>query len=536
MLHKLMGSTNQVAWLLLGLSSALWLTVPLGPPVAGLAWNGPLLALSPLFWVGLALGAVAFFLGRGPQRAIAVGLLAWYLVATIAFIYPYAAMHDSVANTLLFPGAGGGEQAYSLSYGVLAGLVTWFEQAAGLDAWTIARFFPVGLTLVYLPALALIVITWRGRIFSSALAGSLFAFFFFAFGDAFNLRINSSPQTLGFLLFLIALGLLPLAERSVAVKLALLLTLAAMILAHPISPLLAAPGILAVAATGGLAGFVQLRQALWLVGSFLVGYVTWTMYRADWFLATAAKTVVDAFTSEKTVPLTTANPVSAIQDYILLNRIYLVVLLVVLVVGYFSIWRSRPGRMVTAWGIAFIPAFVVFLSYHDFFDRILLFLLVPAAVVFAEAGARLAQVGPRLRVPGAALAVALLILATSVRYFWIGAVDHITQDEVDAAQYLAAQHRPLLVYAGGFDLPVSGDLQFVVADRTNIKLASVLQADAVVISAQLDRATAIGGRSSLTVAQLVTFLQRDYQRVYTSGGSVVYMKRTLSLLGAPNGK
>ena len=40
MLRKLLSSTDQTAWLLLGLSAALWLTVPLGPQLAETAPGG----------------------------------------------------------------------------------------------------------------------------------------------------------------------------------------------------------------------------------------------------------------------------------------------------------------------------------------------------------------------------------------------------------------------------------------------------------------------------------------------------------------
>ena len=122
--------------------------------------------------------------------------------------------------------------------------LTWL----GGDPWGIARFWPGGMAFVYLLLIGLISVTWRGRLLTSSRSASLFCLFFFTFGiSGFYLRFNVAPQTLGFALFLFALGLLPLAQQSIAAKATLLLILAAMITAHPVTPLLAAPGLLVVA-------------------------------------------------------------------------------------------------------------------------------------------------------------------------------------------------------------------------------------------------------------------------------------------------
>jgi hypothetical protein len=519
----------QVVWLLLGLGTSLWLAVAAGTRLQGLGMSAPFVQLGPTFWLGLAVTTISFFPGRGVQRPVAVALLACYFIATIAFIYPYAVMHDSIANVLLFPSGERGEGLYSTSYSGLGSAVAWIEHLGNFDPWEIARFFPVGMGLLYLLSVGLLVYSWRGRILSSATACSLFSFFFFAFGAAFYLRINAAPQTLGYLMFLIAIGLLPLSSRSVLLKAALLLALAAMIISHPITPLLATPGLAVVAASSNGISATQVKRAIGLVGTFLVGYATWLLYRADWILSRAIKVVFDAFETDKNLPLVNSRSISEIADFVLLYRIFLVLLIALLAIGYISLWRTRSWYFVTAWGVAFSPAFVIFLSYRDFFDRILLFLLVPCAIVFAEAGARLCRSFPRLKVPAAAVVTVTTMLSAAVSYFWIGAVDHVTRDEVDAARYLAALNRPLLVYAGGFNLPLSSDLTFVPADRGIVHLNDVQRSDAVVLPQQLDHAILLTGRSLLSTEQMVAHMQRDFVEVYSSGDTRVFVKRTIDV-------
>src|SRR5215510_289078 len=98
MRHKLVETPSCYAWLLLGSAISLWAVAVARSNFAQLTWSAPFLELGPVFWLGLLLSTTAFFLGQGWQRIAAVGLLAWYFVATVAFIYPYPAMHDSIAN------------------------------------------------------------------------------------------------------------------------------------------------------------------------------------------------------------------------------------------------------------------------------------------------------------------------------------------------------------------------------------------------------------------------------------------------------
>lgn len=539
MLHKLDFSPVQLVWLLLGASTSIWFAIVTGTQLEHVVMAAPFTLLGLPFWLGLVLAGLAFFIGSPGQRVAAIVILACYFIATLAFIYPHAVMHDSLANALQFPNSTGENELYSNTYIGFGSAISWLEEVGDLGPWGIARFFPVGMGLLYLFSIGLILVSWRDRIFSSQLSCALFAFFFFVFGNAFYLRINASPQSMGFLMFLIALGLIPLASRSILLKVALLLALSVMIISHPITPLLAVPGLIVAGAASGEWTSKQILRSLQLVGTFLIGYGAWLLYKADWILTRAVNVINDALNSGKQIPILSSAPLGEIADYVLLNRIFLVALMATLVVGYLILWRSKPWYFVTAWGIVFSPAFVVFLSYRDFFDRIMLFLLVPCAIIFAEAGAKLARSLPRLpmlRVSAVTYCLSLLMLSAAVSYFWVGAVDRITQDEVDGAHYLASLNRNLTVYANGFNVPVSANLKFIPANRGVLQLEQIKGADAVVISQQVENAVMLGGHSPLTLDEFRALLDRDFQITYSSGNTYVYLRKSISKLEKPNGR
>lgn len=536
MLRRLFNCPAQLVWLGLGVSTSLWLGVATQTVLSSLTLSAPFLQLGPFFWIGLLLAVLAFFYGHASQRVAAICLLALYFNATLAFVCPYTVMHDSIVNTLLFPTSSGVQQPYSISYNGFSGLVFWVEGMGAIDPWQMARFFPVGMIVIYLLSIGMIVVSWRGIILSSARSSGLFAFFFFVLSGPFYLRINASPQTIGFAAFLVALGLLPLAARSIPMKLALLVAFATMIISHPLTPLLAIPGIATVAMSSNDFSKEQLKKAAGLISLFLISYATWTLYRANWILSNSIKVVLNATTEDKPLPIVNTTIIPQVENYILMNRVFLIALLAVLAIGYCLLWRTKTWYFVSAWGLAFAPAFVILLGYHDFFDRVMLFMLIPCAIVFAEAGERLCQSASRLKRPAAALIISLTLLSAAVSYFWLGAVDRVTQDEIDAVRYLAALGQPVKVYAGGFNLPISPNLAFIPSDRGIIRLDEVQRADAVVISSQLEHAVTLTGRSPLSYADLIAAIQPDYVEVFASDATRVFLKRSSARLDTSHGE
>ena len=246
-------------------------------------------------------------------------------------------------------------------------------------------------------------------------------------------------------------------------------------------------------------------------------------------LSNAVKIVFNAARSEKQLPLISSPDIPQMADFVLRNRVFYVVLLALLISGYLLLWRSPTWYLVTGWGLIVIPVFLLFFGYQDFFDRVLLFLLMPCALSFAEAGAKVSRLWPKLQRPFALGLTALVLWSASISYFWIEAVDRITPDEVAAARYLAALHRPISVYTNGFGLPVSTDLTFISADRGVLRAPDILRADAVVVSAQLKHAVLLQARSPLGLEDLAMLLQQNYDLVYTNGDTQIFVKRNSAL-------
>ncbi len=526
MLRRIQLDREKLVWFLLGGGLALWVATAFQSGSATLILSAPFLQLGASFWAGLLILLAAFFLGGNLQRLCAVLLTAFYFIATISFMYPYAVMHDSLINTIVFPQGAALVNPYGQSYAVFGSLIAFMLQASGSDPFTFARFFPVGMTFGYLLALGLIITTWRDRLFSSTRVSLMFLLFFFVFGDVFYIRINASPQTIGFLLFLVALGILPVANRSIWLKALLLLTLAVIIVLHPTTPLLALPGLMVAAFLTTDMGRGSVQKTLAFAGTFLIGYVAWTMYQANWIFGQAVRVVLLAFQEEKRIPIVDSPVLPEMETYVVLHRILLIGLLLVLLVSYLSLWRTRIWSFITIWGFALIPAFLLLFSYRDFFDRVLLFALFPCAITFAEAWERFRERFPswKIRAPALGLLTGLVLISASVAYFSIGAVDRVTQGEVAALEYLRGMPGPIKVYANGFNLPLSRDFKFTLTARGTLELEEIDQAQVVVLSQQMINAVMLNPAQTYHLDDLMELLGRDFQEIYDNGEVKIFLR------------
>ncbi len=525
---KRMPNRENIVWLLLGSGLILWILTAFQTGSSSLDLTAPFLQLGAYFWVGLLLTIAAFFLGSSRQRLFAVFLTAFYFIATISFMYPYAVMHDSINNTIIFSQGAEVINTYGQSYAVFGSLIAFILHVSGSDSWTLARFFPVGMTIGYLLTLGLIIVTWRDRFFSSPSSSLMFLFFFFVFGDVFYLRINASPQTLGFLLFLIALGLIPVASRSIWLRALLLLDLAVIIILHPTTPLLALPGLIIATFVVTDMGKGSIQKTLAFAGTFLIGYAAWTMYRADWIFTQAVRVVLTAFQEEKRLPIVDSPVVPQIESYVVLHRILLVALLIILLLSFLSLWRTKIWYFILIWGCALFPAFLLFFSYRDFFDRVLLFALFPCAILFAEAWERFwGRFSPgKIRISIVFLLASLVFLAASVAYFGIGAVDRVTQGEVAALQYLEGMPGPIRVYSNGFNLPLSPDFKYILAVRGSLHWEDIDKAQVVVLSQQMINAVMLNPTPEHSLEELMEILARDFQEVYSNGEVRIFVRKT----------
>jgi len=527
MLVSRFGNRENIAWLLLGSGFTLWVVTTFQTGSLSLTLTAPFMQLGVSFWMGLLLTVAAFFLGGNIQRLCAVVLAACHFIATLSFMYPSAIMHDSVINTIVFPQGAAVVNPYGQSYAVFGSLIAFLMLISGADAWTIARYFPVGMTVGYLLTLGFIITTWRERLFSSSRSALMFIFFFFVFGDVFYLRINASPQSLGFLLFLVALGILPIANRSMWLRGLLLLDLAVIIVLHPTTPLMALPGLMVAAFVTTDMGKGSIRKTFAFAGTFLTGYAAWTMYRADWIFSQAVNVVLRAFQEEKRLPIVDSPVVPQIEAYVALHRILLILLLIVLFLSYLSLWRTKVWAFITIWGFSLIPAFLLLFSYRDFFDRVLLFALFPCAITFAEAWERFRErFGSwKMRVPVGLLLVCLVLLSASVAYFGIGAVDRVTQGEIAALEYLGEMPGPLRVYANGFNLPLSPNIRYVLSARGSLDWEDIDQAQVVVLTQQMVNAILLNPMPEHSLEELMVILERDFQEIYNNGEVRIFLRK-----------
>lgn len=516
-----------IGWMSLGCSLGLWITSVNRIEISGLSFAPPFSHLGLTFWIGLIMGLCIFFLGNYSLKLASLVVLAFYYITTISFIYKYPVMHDSILNVqnLITPEKTSGP--YGQSYWGFSILITWIEKIGGQDPWIVARFFPAGMAILYFLILVMIGILWRKTILTSNLSGLFFVLFIFVFGETFYLRINASPQTVGFFLFLIMLGLIPLSTRSIWFKVFVFITMFAVILTHPITPLLALPGLLTV---GLFSGPVDLKR-LWLIiqttGVFLVGYITWTLYQANWVLVNAVKYIVDAFQTEKITPIVgySYTPQADLENFLFWHRILIIALLVLLAVAYITLFKSKTWQFVTVWGLFMLPPFLLLFTAKNFFDRILLFSLVPCAIVFGEAAANIFFRFTKFRIPVSTLIIFLAVLSAYTSYFGIGAVDRITQDEVEASQFIKSAGRPLKIYAGGFALPLPPQYKYIPSTRGEIDLEQVQTADVFVLSQQMENSIFLDPRAPVRLPELLDFLQQNYYEVYTSGNVRVFLKR-----------
>jgi hypothetical protein len=512
-------------WLLVIASMVLWFLSVKGVNFSGLSFIPPFQNLNPFFWLGLLFILLSFFLGNKGQKIIAVVILMIYFVATLSIIFDYPVMHDSVINTAYFPDLQRNSGPYGKTYlgmGIVLDIVRLTTRG---DSLQIAHYFPVGVGILYLLILGLFYYSWKGILFSSFLSFGLFALFFIVFGETFYLRFNASPQTIAYLLFLFSLSIVPLTNKSIWVRILLLITILMMIITHPVSPLLSLPAIGAAIVLVDKQNNRSLTHAIEFLLLVVVGYLAWTLFMGDWIIRQAVNVMQSAMSTEKIIPIVNgATYISQIKDYVFWHRILLVSLLILLFTLYLITFRTKVWVFVTAWGIMLLPAFLLLFSYKDFFDRILLFGLIPCAIIVGEGGQKIITHFQKAKIPAAGLLTILALLSAYISYFFIGAVDRVTADEVEANRYISSINIPLKVYTNGFNLPTPAHITSIPANRGIIDVDQALKADVILISKQMENAVLMNPRAPIQVSDFIKLVQKDYILLQTFGDVKVYMK------------
>jgi hypothetical protein len=514
-----------VLWLLVLASLMFWFLSVKGANFSGLSFLPPFQNLNIFFWLGLLFILLSFFLGNREQKIIAVVILMIYFIATLSIIFDYPVMHDSAINTTYSSNSQGAFELYGRSYLGMGIIVNLLKTTFGGDPIQIARYFPIGVGILYLLILGLFYYSWKEILFSSFLSFCLFSLFFIVFGETFYLRINASPQTIAYLFFLFSLSIVPLTNKSIWLRVLLLFSIAMMIITHPISPLLSLPALGVAIVLVDKQKKRTVAHAIEFLILVVVGYLAWTLFMGDWVVRQAVRVLQNAITTDKIVPIVNSGTYLAqVNDYIFWHRILLISLLILLFILYLLTFKSRAWVFVTAWGIMLLPAFLLLFSYKDFFDRILLFGLIPCAIIVGEGGQKLITRYPRAKIPAAGLLTFLALLSAYISYFFIGAVDRVTSDEVEANRYISSINIPLKIYTNGFNLPTPANITSMQATRGIINVDQAMKADVILISKQMENAALINPRAPIQVSDFVKLVQKDYILLQTIGDVRVYMK------------
>ena len=151
-------------WILLGASFGLWMASVSNTTFSALSFATPFIRMGISFWVGLTLGLCVFFVGNNLQKSVGLFILALYFIATVSIVFNYPIMHDSINNVENFGSFATLSGPYSQSYWGFSILISWLKGVTGADSWTIARFFPFSMVIVYLLTFGMISLLWRKKI------------------------------------------------------------------------------------------------------------------------------------------------------------------------------------------------------------------------------------------------------------------------------------------------------------------------------------------------------------------------------------
>lgn len=422
--------------------------------------------------VALAVAAGATFLARRPRlRLFAASVTALVVALPLVVLLPHGHLHDSNRNLLfgLETLAGRRTGMYHDAFPGYWSLVGLLQHLTGASPWLFLRGYTVGVTLAYALLAALAA---RGVLRDLGLpaerrepAIGVSVLFLLALGPFVWVRNNVAPETYGFALSFVLLYLAVESAKDFVVSGLFVLVASALIVSHPLSPVLVAPGLLAAsgwrAATlrsAVRAGARAIAKPLYAAVGIL--YVTWILYASPWIVPHTRGILAEAFDGEKEVTgLTRVLPGS--EGIVLLNAAFLAVLALAVLLAVFGARRGPVVRFVTLWFVFMGPILAITVG-GKFFSRPLLFLLVPTSLLVAHGFTRLehgdvARPGARPRLGAAATAVALVAVALVgvTRAGYVESVDRPTSDEIGAYAY--AYRASPLVYRSSLGVHFDGD-------------------------------------------------------------------------------
>lgn len=520
------GVRSYLAWGTLVLATCLWFAGVGGHQLGGLSLGlAPFWKLGLPFWAGLVCAHLVLVAARNnAPRYTAALVIAGYFWLTIPVMFPLGYMHDSARNVVATAGAlypGAAFPGFTLFIRALV-------EVTGVTPQAINRFFPALAFLVYVSLLTGLCYRLRQLTRLQHDIGPLLLYSVAILGSAFNLRLNAAPQTLGYMLFLFVIVLL-IKPGDPKGSFLSVLALIAMVISHPISPLLA---------VAGLYGILYLtRRFDWrsIVPGFvvlaLVMYTTWVLYRANWVLTAAIRILEEATGQERPMPIAGFHAVPRLAVYLLIDHVLLAGALAALLAALLLVLRSQPriARACLLWGAILAPAFALLYGAQDFLDRVLLFAIVPAVVVFAVAYtpvlAETRLLAPA-RVALTAVLMALGLLSATTSYFYTANVDRVTGREITTQRFVA--HTTVQpVDLGGFQLPLPFHGPVLTDDRGTADGRYFQQARIIVVLQQARNAAVMregGSYRQTQLGRLEGRLRASWNRIYDDGKDIVYVR------------
>ncbi|HEC86385.1 MAG TPA: hypothetical protein ENI49_00705 [Thermoplasmatales archaeon] len=467
--------------------------------------NTPFMILPFSFWIGFILATITFFEASSNKvKYLSIILLSFYTIITLTVIEPYGRMHDSIANIYdsqlvvdgnLEAGYGGDFPGFYLLIGILI-------KITNINPWSLSRIFPVIFLIIYISFLFVLFQNIGKKIKNiRSYELPLFLYFMLVFSPTIWLRMNPAPQTIGYLLFILTSIILIKRRDNIYFFFLFYLTYLVMVMSHPLTPILSIPGFIAII-------YLETEEKGWfhdisytlknfsknIIISIIVIYLSWIVYRAEGIFRQAYGLIEEAIKYEREIPMVTQNAPGT-EFYTHLNVIYLLILFSFLLFCYFQSSKSRNGKMVTIWGLAMTPLFIINFGYR-FFSRPLLFLSVPMGLIFTDSDRHLSSIDKKkISTFFIIFLVLLSALGTYRSQYYDNALDRPTLSEIRSNNFVALNVKKAVV-ATAFNLPydewgnqVEFSLPKIRLNRIDIDPKSIYRrlyhADTVIISQQL---------------------------------------------------
>ncbi len=500
------------------------------------------------FWLAFLLTIFVNLTSRTHQvRWLSIGLIFTFSTISLALIEPFGRMHDSAVILRDSLAAVGGNLgvAYGGDFPLAYVFLGILQTVAPLGPWAWSRLFvavSVGIYLILAIALAKSVFVRNTGERSSRRSDYQalgFVLFFAAFSWFLQLRINPAPQTIGFLLFLVLLLAVVRTPASRRFFVFFTLLYFAVLLSHPLSAILAFPGIFAMLYLRISRTHTAYRRPRVLLASLTsteivlaaVIFWAWIVYRAGGLITYASDLFQRILAAERVVPtITTNTPAAAV--FAQLNLLFLVLLGAALLVSVYVGRKSRSVGIALIWGAFLLP--VGFLLFGaPFFPRIFLFMAVPTALVFAAGFGKMAGLHRKLRWIPTTLLASLLILGVLVSYYHDSALDRSTLGELRAYEF-AFEKGIGTIWVDGLQVPFNEQgLPFsphpiVGSTRGTMDMQDLGDSEIVPITQQMENyAAVIEGKvvEETSVAQTRAQLQ-EWNMIYDNGFSTVFGLRT----------